>query len=595
MVPTNEPTGWQGLLAIASLLLAMCGLLYNQTLVAGEALHQQTFELTPGWNAIYLEVEPDPKDIESAMAGIPVESVWRWIPRDVEQAEFIQDPAEGLLNINGWHGYFPFPRPEAFLSDLFTFRANQAYLIKLAGSQPVTWTVNGRPQVRRTVWRSDSFNLSGFAVDPLMPPTFGDWFERSSAHNGQPVYRLNSNGVWELIELPYATLINSGEAYWVYTDGASTYQGPMAVTLEYGDSMEYSAALTEQRIIVENNVDITTGITISRVPGAPTTLPMAFEIVDPETDEFAWPDLPDSVSYTTEADDEAIVNLSLKRAEFNEERMEQLLEISNGLGSRVLVHVGGNTIQPPVLPVRYSNGRAPAGLSPYAGLWKGFAAVDGVSEAQLGGTTPQPTGRSFPLRFLLHVDNAGQVRLLKDVIEMWEEGTYKPSATDPTKLEVDVPGHYVLVTNEDLLPDFTGVQNRDGTPVGLRHSTVAYDFEGEYMEFLPPTFDVPTTLSVTLRLDPEFPTNPFKHRYHPDHDNLDRQFLNFSEEAFEVTRNMEFEFTLNDPSGSNPPDWGDSILGGFYRETITGLHRNAIFAEGEFRLKRISAVPVLNQ
>ena len=36
-------------------------------------------------------------------------------------------------------------------------------------------------------------------------------------------------------------------------------------------------------------------------------------------------------------------------------------------------------------------------------------------------------------------------------------------------------------------------------------------------------------------------------------------------------------------------------VGGTFTETITGLHRNPIFASGTFRLRRASTVTVLNQ
>jgi len=36
------------------------------------------------------------------------------------------------------------------------------------------------------------------------------------------------------------------------------------------------------------------------------------------------------------------------------------------------------------------------------------------------------------------------------------------------------------------------------------------------------------------------------------------------------------------------------VVGGVFSESITGLHKNAIFASGLFRMRRVSAVPVLN-
>jgi hypothetical protein len=229
-----------------------------------------------------------------------------------------------------------------------------------------------------------------------------------------------------------------------------------------------------------------------------------------------------------------------------------------------------------------------------AGLWLGAVQVNAVSEAQRAGVVPTETGDSFEQRVLVHVDSAGQARLLKDVILMWQDGTRAPSDQDPAFDEVDSPGRYVLITNKDLIPLYTGAVNRDGAQVGQRYSTIAYDFPGEYVE-LSGEFGPAGQTTVTLVLEPEYPTNPFRHQFHPDHDNRDAQFLNFRQEAFQVTREMQFEFAVEDPLGADPPGWGSSIVGGAFREAITGLHKNTIFVSGTFRMRRISLVPVLNQ
>ena len=59
-------------------------------------------------------------------------------------------------------------------------------------------------------------------------------------------------------------------------------------------------------------------------------------------------------------------------------------------------------------------------------------------------------------------------------------------------------------------------------------------------------------------------------------------------------RNVQLEFTPNDPNGFQFPGWGDPQLGGNYHEAITGLHRNPIHVEGTFRLFQASRVGVLN-
>ena len=76
----------------------------------------------------------------------------------------------------------------------------------------------------------------------------------------------------------------------------------------------------------------------------------------------------------------------------------------------------------------------------------------------------------------MHVDAGGQARLLKEVTQMWKQGTTKPDPQDPSRQVVDVPGRYVWLTDPSLIPNYRGAALRDGVPVGLRLSTIAYDF-----------------------------------------------------------------------------------------------------------------------
>lgn len=94
---------------------------YSQTV-------NQTIDLRPGWNAVYLEVEPNPRDTASVFAGLPIASVWAWNPR-TSPVQFIQNPDELVPNQPGWLVFFPPSRPEAFLTNLFIVQANRAYLI----------------------------------------------------------------------------------------------------------------------------------------------------------------------------------------------------------------------------------------------------------------------------------------------------------------------------------------------------------------------------------------------------------------------------------------------------------------------------------
>lgn len=214
--------------------------------------------------------------------------------------------------------------------------------------------------------------------------------------------------------------------------------------------------------------------------------------------------------------------------------------------------------------------------------------------AQTEAPSEWPTQTASPLniRLMLHVDGSGHVRLLKDVIQMYKEPVYD---TDGNEV---APGRYVLLTDDSLVPNYTGVSSRDGAPVGRRISSAAFDFPRpeRYIE-LAGTFAAGGALTGAFTLDPDHPTNPFLHRYHPDHDNLDERYQAYRQEANLVTRDIEI--TLDDPSSisseERKPGLGSTIIEGTYTETFTGLHKKPIKVTGRFTLTRVSDVAVLDQ
>jgi len=585
---SSQLTGW--------LLLVLCSLISVKAF-AGIATINQTIELKPGWNAVYVEIDPVVNDVETIFSGIPVASVWRWIPGKLGQ-DFINDPAEGLMNLEGWFGYFPEPKPEAFLSNLYTLSANTAYLIKLEGNATKSITLTGKPVFKKKSWRTNGYTLTGFPLVSGSEPSFGDFFANSDAHRGQPIYKLTSQGIWQAVQNPYLESMKSGEAYWFYTEGTSNYQGMIHMTLKQGESMEYREAFTEMNLVLSNLSDVTNFISLNRIGG--NTMPMKFKNVDVETDEKAWPNLPVTKVYELQPGEDLIITLAVDRLSFVEQRMEQVFSVTNEQGAKLLVHAGGSTMQPLVLPSGNSQNsllKSASNQNSNAGLWIGTARVRAVSEAQTGGVNPLPVGKPFSIRIMMHVDSTGQVKLLKNVVQMWQEGSYRVSSKDPGLFEVDKPGRYVLLTRDELIPNFTGITRRSGQSAGLRYSTVAYDFNGVDID-MNGAFEINNQVNVSLLIDPEMPTNPFRHKYHPDHDNLDAQYLNYKQEAFQITREMEFIFTAHNPQHpevADPPAWGVNLMGGTFRETLIGLHRNAIFVSGDFRLTRVSSTALLNQ
>ena len=50
----------------------------------------QAVTLRPGWNAVFLEVQPEPEDPERLFSGLPIASVWMWNKR-FSTVQFIED------------------------------------------------------------------------------------------------------------------------------------------------------------------------------------------------------------------------------------------------------------------------------------------------------------------------------------------------------------------------------------------------------------------------------------------------------------------------------------------------------------------------
>jgi hypothetical protein len=558
--------------------------------LASEPGAQQNFLLRPGWNAIWLEVRPADNSTAAVFANLPVASVWTRAER-LSSVDFIQNPSEQAFNEAGWLGWFHPSRCEAFLGNLFTVQANRAYLIKLTNSTPINWGVTGRPSLRAPEWVPDAYNLRGLPVDPAAPPTFLSFFRHSKAHYDtaggqlQKIYRLNA-GQWTLAASGDA--VTSGEAYWIYTKGASDYVAPLTPTVGLGDGLDFGTELTELDLRLANKSAGAMNALVKEInangPGAVSYYQFVTTIGG------QWPNLPGTLVQPLAAGAETRMRLAIRRQSFGANGYASILEIRDGAGTRLRV---------PVVAARGS-ADVPGGpvseAQSHAGLWVGSATINAVSEAHAANPAhPTPTKSEMNLRLLLHVNTNGQTRLLKEVIQMWRDGTYTNDGSG--NLVVDKPGRYVLLTDDTLIGQFQGATLRDGESVGRRLSTVGYDFPstpGNNYLNVSGSFAAGQTLSATLTLPHDHPNNPFKHKYHPDHDNLNARFDGPAVESFTVRRQVRLQLTASPPPGPAVPDYGYDELGGNYSEVITGLHKNPIHVAGTFRLRRAAHIAELN-
>ena len=610
MKPSPYETGaWRRMFAALLLLAASLQMLRADPTVV------QELTLVPGWNAVHVDVQPEVPAIEALVVGLDVDSIWTYSDT-TGSPEFVQDVTEEGLQRAGWFSWVSTNRVEAFQNDLLRLQANRAYLIRLNASTNQVLRITGRPSSRPRSWTPDTLNLRGLPVDPGLPPTFLSFFRASAAHfsPGQglvPIYRLGTNGVWAGVQP--SDLVESGKAYWIHCRGGSDYLAPVAAKPFASDSLEFGTIGTELEFELAN-LDSSTRTLEIRDLRNPGTNALSIAVVT-ETGGPAWIPLPALWTRTLPGRTSSRERIAIRRQDMTADTYETVLEVVDGQGVRLLI--------PLVADRELSNtGSSSSGLAKSigsriaSGLWLGLASINAVSEAHSGplatnvstgftleletnATTgivvtnrvpnsvvrtapsmaPTPTASEFNLPVILHVDATGTVRLLKEVIEMWRDGT-TTNTPDGTTVVV-VPGREVLVTDETKITGLTGILSRDGTPVGRRHSTAGFDFAENELP-MAGSLAPGGTVTTTNTLSETFARNPFRHRYHPAH-----------RRGLTIRRVLRLEV---DPASTNsPPGYGDSLLVGTYRETVTGLHKTNIVASGPFRLTRVSTTAVLNQ
>lgn len=299
---------------------------------AGVEAATQTISLHPGWNAVYLEVQPVDRTPATVFKDLPVESVWTWFDR-TSSVEFIRDPADGLWAQPGWSVYAKSP-DKAAATNLFSIFANRAYLIKLGGRQNVVWTVNGDPATDKTAWTADSFNLVGFPINPANPPTFAELLSASPAHNGQPIYRLSPQGEWLSVANPAIATIQSGEAYWVYCRGPSTYQSPVNVQV-IGGELNYGLTANMNAVTLSNESTLPRTVTVKFLPAASW---FTYQSYNATTGYNEYPQL-DTWVLQISAGRQTNVWLAVRRELLPAGLSTGVVEITDDVGSRFMIPV----------------------------------------------------------------------------------------------------------------------------------------------------------------------------------------------------------------------------------------------------------------
>ena len=529
----------------------------------------ESYPLLSGWNGIWVSQDCSHATIDQLLASSPaVEEVWLWNPV-AGGAQFSSSPSTPLASDVAWQVWKRGKPAETTLTKLLP---NSSYLVKASGT--LTLSLTGRPVPPRNLMTSLGTNFVGF---PMVQPDSANLrsIERffsfdSVLKSNPPVYGYNGGNLTPnnpgLITAPLTTPLRRNKAYWINAADTTNYYGPVEVTV-LGSSLDFGGSRGFVTIRLRNAIDPARNLPVTAtLAPAPSAVPPVGQAPiagmvpllvrgqrDAQTLDFTYAPLGGGITRTLGPGEQTEVTLALDRTTMGSTTgavFQSLLQVTDSLN---LTRID--------LGVR-------AEVPSFTGIWIGAAVVAAVDQT-IGQTTvpdaPAPSG--FPIRFILHRADSGQVTVLQQVYVGEAAGVSIASASEE-RVTASATGKIARFSSASfpLGSTWTGTGG-----IGLSGTV---------------NFDVPLAYNAS--------TNPFVHTYHPDHDNLDARFrpLPAGVESPNIVRAVTLTFQPNLP-GVTDGGLGSTTLGGTYRETITGLRSTPVTVSGAFVLRRVAPTPAL--
>ncbi len=231
--------------------------------VSAATRRAQVLALQPGWNSVFLEVQPIVDLPEEVFRGRPVTVVACPLPGS-QAEEFLRTPGDASWRSEHWAVWHAPGRPEAFLSNLHRIQARRAYLVH--AMEAFTWRVEGEGRAAEIEWQPNSCTLTGLPVAPEGSLTFAEFFQGSAAHQPLRVLRLEA-GEWRTLIDPGAQRVRAGEAYWIETQGASSHQGPIRLRLPARGELDFDLRGTVAELDLKNVSAVPVRVRVETVGG----------------------------------------------------------------------------------------------------------------------------------------------------------------------------------------------------------------------------------------------------------------------------------------------------------------------------------------
>ncbi len=564
----------------------------------------QTNILKPGWNAVYLFVDPSHdtlSNLVASAAGNPISEVWLWRPAP-STSQFIEDPAVPTGSGSQWASWVRTNNPSSPLQRLV---ANYAYLVRNTNSVNYNWIIKGKPNAPRYQWTSSGLNFLGFPTKAGAAPSFETFLGYSPTF--QQLAEIFQYTGGELTNNPVKlagpfvlrnTPVNRGEAFWIRaTNYYNRYYGTFEVTVDDLAGIHLKDTASQGRFRVKNLTSSNLTITASRVASEPWPAGQT-NITGPVPLLLRGPLNTTNLTYT-------YANLAASNATFT---------LAPGAETEVMVGVNRSTMSGGAgafyasvlrLTDSFNMTQVDMGVSAEvastAGLWVGGAGVTQVRQylknyerdsqgAPAVGTNGAyvitsvntnlgTVAASYPLRLILHNSAGGAAKLLQRAY-----------------VGVDATTNLLISTRESALDVNQIASARRVSAVHLPFSAAntPWACSGQLQQG--------SSLTVTVETDyTDHAANPFLHTYHPDHDNLDVTFKIQQPQGFEsyrISRVIKLTFTAPADDFTALTS-GNTTLSGVYEESLTlygrGTENRRFDSAGVFSLNRLSNVATLTQ
>jgi hypothetical protein len=555
-----------------SIFLTLASFLFAAT--AHAQWQSTTYTLKGGWNAIYLHGDASYATPATLFKDYPaVQEVWRWNPNPT-QVQFTTTPLIPSAGTAEWTVW----KSDGSVSALSKMVGQTAYLVKCDGTASNSHSVAIPQRVLppSAAWVRNGANLMGFPskLTSSLYPTVSSYFATFPAAiaSNVKIYKyvggdLGPGNPLQVFSTS-AEKLDRNQAYWFDSEVVGNFYAPIEISLSNGSGLDFGRTGSTVTVRLLNRSSTVSTVTIAPVASstAPTdqegitaAVPITRRVFNATT--ASWTETPIDAAFTEVVGPNAAVELT-----FGIDRGAASMTGAgtNAFFASLLRFTDSANLYDILLPVT-------ARKASLAGLWIGDASVGGV-QSKVPGFTDTSTPQGYPLRYLIHVDDAGAARVLSQVFIGKLAGQTPQDGITPLEI------------------------NLSSADKASASRIVAAHMPLDRVLATTGSFAAGSSLSCTIATPFNDPASPFVHQYHPDHDNKSGSTALVSgQESYDISRAVTFTLAATPPQGVSPIGYGGSVIAGSYAEVISGLHKESLQVTGSFTLRRVSEIGTLTQ